>query len=478
MIYLRGHRRDYDNWHNFGNPTWSYDEVLKYFKKSEKNLDENFVNYDGGKYHCNKGKLPVGPYRLENHKNAIEDCFVGAGKELGYNYVKDFNSDTILGFARTQGTIQNGRRQTTAKNFLMPERPNLHIIKHAHATKIDIDNTGTATGVRFIYNGLNKLVAKMSKEIVVSAGAISSPQLLMLSGIGPEKHLKKLNIPVKKSLAVGKNLQDHLIVPVFFSFHKSKAASLQSDNLLQETADFYLHNKGHLTNIGIVNLVGFINTVNKTGYPDIQFHHFAFKIESMKLKSILSVVGYGDTIQKSIIEANKNGEVSLVFVILLNPKSKGRIRLNSTDPLDKPSIFANYLDEKQDWQTILNGVKYQYEQTQTKIFKKHEGTFIRLPFPDCDKLPFPSDEYFKCYINQMATTIYHPTGTCKMGPSSDKKAVVDSRLRMHGIAKLRVADASIMPNVVSANTNAASIMIGEKCADFIKEDWNASNDEL
>lgn len=479
MIYLRGHRGDYDSWHRFGNPTWSYDEVLPYFKKSEKNLVESFVKYKNGTYHSNKGKLPVGPYRLTNI-HPIEDYFIAAGKEAGYDHVTDFNRDTILGFTRSQGTIQNGRRQTTFKTFVVPAktRPNLHIIKHAHATKIDIDNNGKAIGVEFVYNGTKKLVAKMRKEIIVSAGAISSPHLLMLSGVGPEKHLKKLNIPVKKNLAIGKNLQDHLIVPVFFSFHKSKIASLKPDNTLEKTVDFYVKNNGDLTNIGITDLVGYINTVNNTGYPDIEFHHFAFKIESANLKGYLSTVGFGDAVQKTIIEENKKGEAALVFVVLLNPKSKGHIRLNSTDPFVKPSIFANYLDAKEDWQTALNGVKYQYEQTQRKAFKNQEGTFIRPSLPDCDKLPFPSDKYFKCYINQMATTVYHPTGTCKMGPSTDKKAVVDSRLRMNGIASLRVCDASIMPNVVSSNTNAPTIMIAEKCADFIKEEWNATRDEL
>lgn len=473
MLYIWGNRRDYDRWHDLGNPTWSYDDVLKYFRKSEHNFDNDLVKNQNGKNHSDNGMLKIGHYRLKNDSNIVEDCFVAAAKESGYNYVNDFSSDTILGYARAKGTIHNGRRQTTAKTFLIPakDRPNLHIIKHAHVTKINIDDNGKATGVEFVYKGNEKLIVNAKKEIIVSAGAISSPQLLMLSGIGPEKHLKKLNIPVKRNLAVGKNLQDHLIVPMFFGFHRSKSVSLISENLLENTIDLLVHNKGPYTNLGITDLVGFINTLNGTGYPDIELHHFAYQKESIGLKTYLNIVGFGDNVQNALIEENKNSEMGMVFVVLLNPKSKGTIKLSTTNPFEKPSIFPNYLDEKEDWQTMLNGVKYQYNQIQSKIFKQHEGNFMRIPLPKCDKLPFASDIYFRCYIDHMATTVYHPVGTCKMGPSSDKKtAVVDSQLRVHGIGNLRVADASIMPLIVSSNTNAPTVMIAEKCADFIKEE--------
>lgn len=459
MVYLRGHRRDYDDWHAFGNPTWSYDEVLKYFRKSEQNVDEDLVNYENGKYHSSKGLLKVGPYRSKNDTHSIEDCFIAAGKEAGYDLVQDFNSDTILGFGRAQGTVYNGRRQSTAKAFLIPakDRPNLHIIKHAQATKIEIDDNGKATGVEFVYNGKEKLIAKMNKEVIVSGGAISSPHLLLLSGIGPEKQLKKHKIPVKNNLAVGKNLQDHLIIPMYFSFHKSTSHLSKTDDILQNVADFILHNKGDHTAIGITDLVGYINTVNGTGYPDIEIHHFAFNKEATGLKIIMGAMEYREDMEKMLIEENKQNEVGMTFVVLINPKSRGSIKLSSADPMDKPNIFANYLDEKDDWQTILNGVKYGYDQTKSKAFKEHEGTFLRLPLPECDELPFPSDEYFKCYINQMGTSVYHPVGTARMGPNTDKKAVVDSRLRVHGMPNIRVADASIMPKIISANTNAPVI---------------------
>ena len=482
MIYLRGHRRDYDDWHSFGNPTWSYDEVLPYFRKSEHNINTEFVNHENGKYHSDKGMLKVGLFRPRNETDTIEGYFVAAGKELGYEYVDDFNTDTVLGFGRIQGTVYNGRRQSTAKSFLIPakDRPNLHIIKYAHATKIEIDDNGKATGVEFVYKENKKLLAKVNKEIVVSAGAISSPQLLMLSGIGPDNELKKHKITVKQNLAVGKSLQDHMIVRMYFNFNRSKNNQAKIDNLQQDAVEFYLHNKGPLTGIGITDLVGYINTKSpyQLGYPDIEYHHFAYNKNSTSFQSILNAFGYSEDVQKILSNENEKNEVAGVSVVLLNPSSKGSITLNSADPFDKPIIDANYLAEEDDWQTTLDGVKYQYSQINTNAFKQNEGAFIRLPLPECDELPFASDNYFKCYINQTATTVYHPAGTCKMGPSSDKDAVVDPRLRVYGVSNLRVADASIMPKIVSANTNAASIMIGEKCADFIKEDWNVPRDEL
>lgn len=476
---MRGHKRDYDSWQDLGNPTWNWDGVLKYFKKSEHNLDNDFVKYKNGKYHSNKGMLKVGHYRLKNASNVVEDCFVGAGKEMGYDLVDDFNSDTILGYARAQGTVADGRRQSTAKAFLVPakDRPNLHIIKYAHATKINVDDNGRVTGLEFLHKGSKKLVAKVRKELIVSAGAIGSPHLLLLSGIGPKKHLKKLDIPVKRDLAVGKNLQDHLIVPMFFSFGRSKSDQLIPENLMQTTMELLMNNKGDHTHIGITDLVGYLNTVNGTGYPDIELHHFGFLKDAMTLIDYLKIVGYADDIQKALIKEGKTSEFGLVYVVLLNPKSKGKIELRSSNPLEKPLIFPNYLDEKEDWETLLRGVKYQYNQIHTNAFKEHDGTFMQLPLPECDKLPMASDEYFKCYIDHTATTVYHPVGTCKMS-NNDKKAVVDSRLRVHGIPNLRVADASIMPNIVSSNTNAPSIMIGEKCADFIKDDWKIERDEL
>lgn len=479
MIYLRSHRRDYDHWQELGNTEWGYENVLKYFKKSEQNTNDQIAQYHNGKYHNQNGLLKVGSYR-SNHPmdSAIERCYIAAGAEAGYEYVDDFNSDTLLGYSRVQGTIYNGRRQSTAKAFLIPakDRPNLHVIKNAQATKIHFDRNNLATSVDFTYNGEQMMNVKTKKEIIVSGGAISSPQLLLLSGVGPKKHLEQFNIDVKLDLAVGRNLQDHLIVPMFFSFDQSE--NPLSENILNDTMNLLMYNRGPYTAVGITDLVSFINTVNGSGFPDVETHHFEYAVQSPGLQLYLNAVGFGENIQAKLFEVNQKKPISMNFVVLLNPTSVGRIKLKSIDPMDKPEIFANYLDTANDWQTILNGVRYQYNQTNSKAFKKYSGSFIRVPLPKCDQLEYLSDAYFKCYIDAMTTTVYHPVGTAKMGPAKDKQAVVDSRLRVHGIKNLRVIDASIMPTIVSSNTNAPTIMIGEMGADLIKEDWNAARDEL
>lgn len=478
MVYLRSHRRDYDHWQRLGNTEWGYENVLRYFKKSEQNTNDTIAAYQNGKYHSTDGLLKVGSYR-SNHPidSAIEQCYIGAGAEAGYDFVDDFNSDRLLGYGRVQGTIYDGRRQSTAKAFLVPAkgRPNLHVIKNAQATRIRFDGN-RVTAVDFLHNGRDRMTVEATKELIVSGGAISSPHLLMLSGIGPREHLDSVGIAVRQDLAVGRNLQDHLIVPMFFSFDESERPLVE--NIVHDTMNLLLHNRGAYTAVGITDLVGFVNTVNGSGFPDIETHHFEYAVKSPGLKLYLNAVGYGADIQAKLFEVNQDRPISMVFVVLLNPTSTGRIELKSADPLEKPAIDANYLDTAHDWHTILNGVKYQHGQVKSKAFRQYDGSFIKLPIPACDQIAYLSDAYFKCYIDGMTTTVYHPVGTVKMGPTSDPAAVVSSRLRVHGVDNLRVIDASVMPTIVSSNTNAPTIMIGEMGADFIKEDWSAARDEL
>lgn len=470
MLYIRGHDRDYDQWEALGNPTWNYETVLKYFKKSEANQNLSFVEHQDGKYHGNKGYLIVDKY---GEPDSFSKIFLDAGKEIGYEFVDDLNREHLLGYAYAQGTIHKGFRQSVAKTFLGPakDRPNLHVIKHAHATRI-LFNGNDASGVEFIYNGTHKMRAINRKEIVLSAGAVSSPPLLMLSGIGPKEHLQKFNIPVTVDAAVGKSLQDHVIARVFLGFHRSSPEKETLLDLLDQVYNFAIHKTGRLTGIGTSDLVAFVNTQNGTGYPDIELHFLSFKKNSLEFEPYLDLAKVIEPTASALLEHNKHVEIGVIYVILLNPKSAGRIELNSASSTDPPKIFANYFADDDDMETLLRGVKQQVDLTETKTYRKHEGEFLHLPIPACDQYAFKSDDYLRCYIRHFSCTLFHPTSTSKMGPDTDPDAVVDHRLRVKGVNRLRQADAGIMPVIVSANTNAATIMIGERAADFIKEDWN------
>lgn len=476
LIYFRGNREDYDNWARLGNPTWDYDSVLEYFKKTEQNLNQSFVDKENQKWHSDQGEMPVDNYGKIDDMRHI---FIEAAKENGYNMVDELNAEEALGFTYLQGTLKNGQRFSTAKSFLVPakDRKNLHIIKHAHVTKVIIDDYNTATGVEFTYKNAHKLSVTAKKEVILSAGAVSTPQLLMLSGVGPKKHLEQFKIPVIKDLPVGQHLQDHVIAPIVFQFHKSTAKPESIVDTLDDIYNYAIHRKGNLASIGSINLAGLINTENHTGYPDIEIQGFDFKRSSIHLEKNLRILGYTENVIKAILDANADGEINDVYVELLRPKSTGEILLNSDDPFKPPRIIPNYFANEKDANTLVRGIQFITSFLNSNAFKEHEGELIRIPFEDCDKLTYRSDDYWKCYLSHMATTVYHPVGTAKMGPDTDKEAVVDNELRVKGIKRLRVIDASIMPEMVSANTNAATIMIGEKGADSVKFTWQQQIDK-
>lgn len=469
-VYLRGNKGDFDEWQNMGNKDWDWNSVLEYYKKSESNANRSYVEYQNGKWHSDNGVMSVDHY---HQPEPICNVFIDAAKEFGYAYVQDHNADSILGYAHSQGTLKNGERHSTAKAFLIPakNRENFHIIKYAHVTKIRIDSSNQVTGIEFTYKNTHKLIAKAKKDYILSAGAVSTPHLLMLSGIGPKDHLMKLGISVKQDLPVGKNLQDHLIVPLIFQFHKSTAQPEPSTELLDNLYNYLIHRKGPLTGIGTINLIGMINTVNHSGYPDIEIQHFNQKKQSEFLKTLLHAMDYEENVIKPLLDANNEGETNLIYVELLRPKSNGEILLRTTDPNGAPQILPNYLSDQRDIDTLVRGLQFQANFVNTDTFKKHEGVLIRIPFDDCDKYEYQSYDYWKCYMSHMATTVYHPVGTAKMGATLDKNAVLDSSLRVKGIKGLRVIDASSFPTQVSSNPNAAIIMFAEKAVDIVRNDW-------
>ncbi|XP_071448474.1 glucose dehydrogenase [FAD, quinone]-like [Hetaerina americana] len=472
MIYVRGNARDFDEWEAAGNEGWSYRDILPYFLKSEDNRNPYLVNTP---YHAKGGYLTVqeSPWRTP-----LSIAFVRAGEELGYEN-RDINGAKQTGFMLAQGTIRRGTRCSTAKAFLRPARlrRNLHVAMKSHVTKLLIDPVDKrVTGVQF-FRGSRRKIVRVKREVILSAGAVGSPQLLMLSGIGPREHLREVGIPLITDLKVGQNLQDHIglggltfIVdePVTFTKARFQTAPV--------ALEYAINGRGPMTSLGGVEGLAFVNTKfanHSEDWPDVQFHFAPSSVNSDGGEQIRRVLGLRDKVWESVYRPLVGSETWTILPLLLRPQSRGSIELRSRNPSHHPRIAPNYLSEPKDVATLIEGIKIAVSISNTTAFRKYGSRVHRTPLPGCTQHSFGTDEYWECALRQFTFTIYHPAGTCKMGPATDPSAVVDPRLRVYDVKGLRVIDASIMPTIVSGNPNAAIIMIAEKGADMIKADWNA-----
>ncbi|XP_028134082.1 glucose dehydrogenase [FAD, quinone]-like [Diabrotica virgifera virgifera] len=468
MLYVRGNKNDYDYWEQLGNPGWNYENVLKYFKRSEDNRNPYLTKTP---YHNKGGLLTVqeSPWRTP-----LVVAFLEAGLEMGYP-VRDINGADQAGFMIAQGTIRRGSRCSTAKAFLRPVklRKNIHIALNAHVTRVLINpTTMRAFGVEFVRNGRKQIVTA-KREIILSAGAINTPQILMLSGIGPKDELTKHGIPILRDLPVGENLQDHVAMGGL-TFRINKPVSIVQDRLqaFPMTMQYVMHEQGPMTTLGGVEGLAFVNTyMGNRSWPDIQFHMAPASINSDAGAKVRKVLGLTDELYNTVYKPIANKDVYTLMPLLLRPRSRGWVRLRNKNPFSPPLINANYFDHPLDILTLVEGAKIAINISETQAFKKFGSRLHNIPFPNCRQFEFTSDKYWECHIRTISMTIYHPVGTCKMGPTWDREAVVDPRLRVYGVGGLRVIDASIMPTIPSGNTNAPTIMVGEKGADLIKEDW-------
>ncbi|XP_055678452.1 glucose dehydrogenase [FAD, quinone]-like [Lutzomyia longipalpis] len=471
MMYIRGTAEDYNHWEYLGNPNWGWEDVLHYFKKSEANQNRMINLYEY--YHGKDGPMSVEYF---NSALPINREIVQAADELGYEFLYDVNGDKQLGFGYTQGTKRGGMRDSTATAFLVPakERPNLHIVKQAHVTKLDINADGEIFGVNMILRGDQELKAYAKKEVILSAGALNSPQILMLSGIGPADHLKEFEIPVIKDLPVGQNFHDHPSILLFFTLDASRDTSASTIETAQSYLQYLTDRQGPLANLGSLQTIGRVNVHDHFALnPNFQYNFAEFqKGYSENLRTTLTKSGIKEPLVEYLVSKIETSDVMIVYITYFEEKSRGQILLRSTDPLDKPRIIPNYLSWHEDIEAFIKAIRLYLNFLNTRAFKKRNAELLDIPIEECSSLEFKSSDYWECYCRAIVgTTVFHTTGTTRMGALSDPDVVVDPELRVKGTKGLRVIDASIMPLTPRGHTNAPTIMIGEKGADIIKNHY-------
>ena len=434
MVHVRGNAMDFENWGQLGLSNWNYESVLPYFKKSEsiEGLDTEYRNTDG----------PLKLSRTENG-NILSKIYLEAAAEAGYEINNDMNGYKQEGFGLMDTTIFDGKRQSTSVTYLHPikQRQNLTLITNIQVSKIIIENS-SAIGVEIKNkNKLEKIFAE--KEVLLSAGAINSPQILMLSGVGPEEELKNHGINVISALnGVGENLQDHL--ETYVQYECTKPVTLYSSfnpiNMALIGMQWFLFKKGIAAHSNL-EIGGFIRTNEMVDYPNMQYHFFPSL-----------VIDHG--------RQNPSCHAFQAHVGPMRPTSRGFVKLKSSNPIDSPRIQFNYMQTEHDLNEMREGIKIARDIFHQKAFDHYRGREIS-PGENIN-----SDDDLNNFIRSKGDTAYHPSCTCKMG--NDDMSVVDQELKVYGVEKLRVIDASIMPNIVSGNLNATTVMIAEKASDLIQ----------
>jgi len=437
MIYIRGHARDYDQWRQMGLEGWAYKDVLPYFKRSEA------LEGGGDAWHGGEGPLKVSK---AHDPNPIYKATIEAGRQAGHKVTADFNGFQQEGWGPYQLTIHDGERWSAARGYLHPvmSRPNLTCVTGARTTRILIEN-GKAVGVEYADEKTKeKKVVHADREVLLSAGAVQSPQILQLSGIGDPEELAKHGVPVVHALkGVGANLQDHL--DVCLSWECPKPITIYSKRkgikMLFVGLNYLLFKQG-LGRSQALESGAFLKSRPDLDRPDLQVH------------CVLAVMqNHGKT------QVPKDGFT--FHVCQLRPESRGRVGLRSADPFDDPAIFANYLSAEEDRRALREGVKMMRKVAEQSALDPYRTEEL---FPG---KAVQTDAEIDAWIKGAAETIYHPVGTCRMGAAGDPMAVVDAELKVQGLQGLRVVDASVIPSLVGGNTNAPTIMIAEKAADMI-----------
>ncbi|XP_044002229.1 glucose dehydrogenase [FAD, quinone]-like [Aphidius gifuensis] len=461
MIHTRGNKLDFDKWSEMGNYGWSFNEVLPYFKKSEKfhvtgKYDKSYHNSDGNV--C----VEYSPYQ-----SPLATTFLRAGQQLGYN-ITDVNGAEQVGFSYVPFNLDKGARCSAAKAYLRVKRSNLDIVTEARVLRVLINSQNKAYGVEYEKKG-EKYKVYSSKEIILSAGTIDTPKLLMLSGIGPKEHLKKLGIPVVKDSQVGGNLQEHIgFWGLTFLVNKPVTLMMRRIFTLPMISKYLFKRNGPFSLPGGPESIAFLKTkYANDSRPDVEVLFIGAALNTDYGIAYRRGYGISDDVYYKIYKPIEGKDTFTIWPILQYPKSRGKILLRSKNPNDDPIINGNFFDDPLDVEIILEGIKYAIELVDTEPFKEYSPKINTLKVPGCDHFNFGSDDYWRCAIRHIPAMENHEVGTVKMGPIDDPSAVVDPELKVYGVDGLRCSDASIMPLIPAGHINANIYMIGEKAADMI-----------
>lgn len=440
MLYVRGNQGDFDYWSDLGNCGWDSATAWKYFKKSENNTYPPFVAANNGADHSDQGPMKVS---FCGFTPPYEQIYVAACNEKGIPFNPDINGDNHHGVTDLQGTLYQGRRESVVKAFLIPamDRPNLTVVKKAFVEKVIFNQQNEAIGVVYNYNGTTHRTVYARKEVILSAGAIMSPVILMHSGIGPTDQLKKYNIQQRVNSPVGKTLYDHVASQLIVTFDPTPP--LPPTFPLDEFYDWAIHSSGPLTAMQQQWAFLSTNSSRPLNRPDTQVTFYYFETNSTNMIVFLQTLNIRAEIiaQAALINQFKN--VGFIIPYLLQPQSEGYLKLNGASVYDKPLINLNFFGNNEDLELMVSAIEDQIDLIGTAAFQSLGAELLHVPLPECDPLPYLSREYLKCYVSYLSGTAYHQCGTCRMGSLSDPTAVVDARLRVYQVKRLRVVDASV-----------------------------------
>ncbi|XP_065211005.1 glucose dehydrogenase [FAD, quinone]-like [Planococcus citri] len=474
QLFLRGSRKDYDDWRDLGCEGWDYESVLPYFKKME---DYRGRTYNPA-YHGRGGPLTVSTLHAVD---PVVPVFLQAFAETNLTYVPDLNGDFRAGFGFPDSTTRDGRRCSTFKAYtpLAKSRKNFFFARNVFVRKVIIEEkTKTATGVEVSLANGKTCSINVLKEVILSTGTIASPQLLMLSGIGPKPHLESLGIPVIADLPVGQNYHDHpgFMGMILTDRINRSTAQIQAESI-KMINDFKDLTEQKLGTIGLSTPQAFINTLNDDSpQPDIQLIIARIPYQSLyqtrnKKSALHNLYGMSEKTSDLFAQWINKTDVLLMILVICQGKSRGFIELKSTNPEDGPKIHPNLLGTQEDIDKMLRGVHYLQKFAKTEAVVKAGLELQRIDYEACKEYDFESDDYWKCAFNQILTGFYHPVGSVKMGAENDPSAVLNPRLNVKQIRNLRVVDGSAIPQIVSVNINPSIIVLAEKAADIIKEDY-------